>query len=121
MPKFRNQLSVALASAFFAATVVVASPALADDQHVEQAPEGYSEELQGFVPGANRLEGRIRAPCCWNQTLDIHGSEISNSLKREIRRRLRAGETPDAIEASIVQRYGEKVLAVPPNSPLKGV
>jgi cytochrome c-type biogenesis protein CcmH len=112
---------MSLAALFVAASVTVASPAFADDQHVAESTPEYSEELQGYVPGANRLEGRIRAPCCWNQTLDIHGSEISNSLRREIRRRLRAGETPDAIEASIVQRYGEKVLAVPPNSPLKGV
>ena len=52
---------------------------------------------------------------------DIHGSEVSNELRREIRKRLRAGESPEAIEASIVQRYGEKVLAVPPGSPLKSV
>ncbi|HEY3497748.1 MAG TPA: cytochrome c-type biogenesis protein CcmH [Polyangiaceae bacterium] len=82
---------------------------------------GYAEELQGFVPGAAVLEGRIRAPCCWNQTIDIHGSEVSNDLRREIRKRLKAGESPDAIEASIVTRYGPKILAVPPGSPLKNV
>ena len=67
------------------------------------------------------MEGRLRAPCCWNQTIDIHGSEKSNELRREIRRRLKAGESKETIEASIVERYGERILAVPPSSPLKSV
>jgi cytochrome c-type biogenesis protein CcmH len=76
------------------------------------------EDLQEYVPGAARLEGRIIAPCCWNQTIDIHGSEPSYELRREIRRRLKAGESADAIEASFVARYGSKILAVPDSSPL---
>jgi cytochrome c-type biogenesis protein CcmH len=59
------------------------------------------------------------APCCWTQTIDIHGSEIANDLRREIRKRLKGGESADAIEASLVNRYGAKILAVPPGSPLK--
>jgi cytochrome c-type biogenesis protein CcmH len=73
------------------------------------------------IAGADRLEGRLLAPCCWNQTLDIHTSEIALDLRKEIRRRLRAGETPDAIEADIRARYGDKILAVPVGSPLKKV
>ena len=70
------------------------------------------------VPGAERLEGRLLAPCCWAQTLDIHGSEIANALRKEIRARLKAGETADAVEASLVARYGEKIRAVPDRVPL---
>ena len=93
--------------------------ALGDAQHPESAPP--AQDLQEYVPGAKRLEGRIIAPCCWNQTIDIHGSEPANQLRREIRRRLKAGETTDQIEASLVTRYGEKILAVPPGNPLVGV
>jgi cytochrome c-type biogenesis protein CcmH len=71
-----------------------------------------------FVPGAAELEGRIIAPCCWTQTIDIHGSEISTALRLEIRSRLEKGESAAAIERSIVERYGERVLAVPPGSRL---
>jgi cytochrome c-type biogenesis protein CcmH len=70
------------------------------------------------VPGAERLEGRLLAPCCWSQTLDIHGSEIANSLRHEIRTRLKSGEAADAIEASLVARYGERIRAVPDRVPL---
>jgi cytochrome c-type biogenesis protein CcmH len=55
------------------------------------------------------------------QTIDIHGSPIAEELRTEIRRRLRAGESADAIEASFVQRFGPKILAVPNSSPLGGV
>jgi cytochrome c-type biogenesis protein CcmH len=110
-----------LATAFAVSVFVAPAAARAADPAHGQMPAEYAEEFQGYVPGADRLEGRILAPCCWNQTLDIHGSEISNGLKREIRQRLRRGDTPDTIEADLVHRYGERVLAVPKHSPLKGV
>jgi cytochrome c-type biogenesis protein CcmH len=100
----------------------VAGAARAGDPHA--APGGSQapvEDLKSFVPGAAALEGKILAPCCWNQTIDIHGSPVANELRREIRSRLRAGETPDAIQASIVDRYGPKILAMPSDSPLAGI
>ena len=113
--------SKALASALLSLTLLFgAGFALAQDPD-HQPPKDYPADLQGYVPGASELEGQIRAPCCWNQTLDIHGSEISQALKREIRTRLRAGDSVDTIRADIVGRYGEKVLAVPPGNPLKDV
>ncbi len=96
--------------------------AWADADHPAHVPATEAgEDLQSYVPGASRLEGRIMAPCCWNQTIDIHGSEPSYELRREIRRRLKAGESAETIEASFVQRYGSKILAVPDSSPLGGV
>jgi cytochrome c-type biogenesis protein CcmH len=103
------------------AILTLAAPARADVEAPPVNPADYAEELQGYVPGAAALEGKILAPCCWNQTLDIHGSEPSMALRREIRKRLRAGESADAIQASLVERYGKKILAVPNESPLKGV
>jgi cytochrome c-type biogenesis protein CcmH len=105
-----------------AALWVLPGAAAADAEHPEHvAASAAGEDLQEYVAGASRLEGRIMAPCCWNQTIDIHGSEPSYQLRREIRRRLKAGETADAIEASLVKRYGAKILAVPDSSPLGGL
>ncbi len=110
---------------WFLAGVLTALPALAgaaDVQHVEHVPASEAgEDLEGYVEGASRLEGRILAPCCWTQTIDIHGSEPSYELRREIRKRLKAGEAADTIEASFVQRYGQRILAVPDSSPLGGL
>ena len=125
---FRRSTGSLLAAAWIALSALAVLPASAradDDPHDDHVastdPNKYAEELQGYVPGASALEGHILAPCCWNQTIDIHGSEIANDLRREIRRRLKAGESSDAIQASIVERYGPKILAVPPGSPLKSV
>jgi cytochrome c-type biogenesis protein CcmH len=117
----RPGLLTALAISF--ALVLPVSPAFAgsDPEAPPEDPAKYAEELQGYVPGASALEGRIIAPCCWTQTIDIHGSELANDLRREIRKRLKSGETSDAIEASLVDRYGPRILAVPPGSPLKTV
>ena len=111
--------SAALVVALFAflASLALARPAIADEQHTAPAASADAD-LLGFVPGAAALEGKILAPCCWNQTIDIHGSEISSELRREIRTRLRAGEPADAIQASLVERYGPKILATAPDSAL---
>lgn len=92
-----------------------ASPASAHEPTHKDTPAANFDK---FVPGATELEGKIIAPCCWTQTIDVHGSPASTELRLEIRRRLTAGETSEAIEQSFVQRYGEKVLAVPPGSKL---
>jgi cytochrome c-type biogenesis protein CcmH len=99
------------------AVVLAAAPAFAAQDHGATGEHGDLETNE-FVPGAAALEGKIIAPCCWNQTIDIHGSPASSALRREIRSRLKAGETPAAIEGSIVGRYGTKILAVQEGSRL---
>ena len=83
--------------------------------------DDYGDDIQGDVPGASAIEGRLMAPCCWTQTIDIHGSPISLSMRHEIRRRLRNGESAEAIQASFVERYGTKILAVQEGSQLRNV
>jgi cytochrome c-type biogenesis protein CcmH len=118
----RSARSLLAAAAIALIPLTLPAAAFADADHAAPTdPEKYAEELQGYVPGASAIEGRILAPCCWNQTLDIHGSEISNNLRRDIRRRLKAGESSESIEASLVAQYGPKILAVPPGSPLKSI
>jgi cytochrome c-type biogenesis protein CcmH len=96
--------------------------ARAEDVSKQVAPQDdYGDDIQGNVPGASAIEGRLMAPCCWTQTIDIHDSEIALSMRHEIRRRLRNGESADAIQASFVERYGPKIMAVQPNSQLKNV
>jgi len=100
-------------------SMLLALPVFAQDGHDHGEVEVVAAAADPQVEATARaLEGRIKAPCCWNQTLDIHGSPVSQELKAEIRTRLTRGETSAQIEASIVDRYGERVLAVPEDSPL---
>lgn len=62
---------------------------------------------------ARALEGRLLAPCCWQQTLDIHESPLSSALRGEIEERLASGESAAAIEADMVERFGQRVRALP--------
>ena len=121
----RLAVSRSRSGSWILAAALALAPAVAfaaDVEHPEHVPASEAgEDLQEYVPGAARLEGRIIAPCCWNQTIDIHGSEPAYELRREIRKRLKAGESADAIEASLVQRFGPKILAVPDSSPLGGL
>lgn len=59
------------------------------------------------------LLGRLRAPCCWKQTLDVHASPLADELREEIKRRVGAGESVAAIEADLVVRYTDRIRAVP--------
>lgn len=59
------------------------------------------------------VSSRLLAPCCYQQTLDVHESPVATALRDEIRARLRAGETPAQVETSLVARYGQQLRAVP--------
>ena len=102
--------------------VLSSSVALAQGVDAGINPEDdYGADIQGTVPGASAIEGRLMAPCCWTQTIDIHDSPIALSMRHEIRRRLRNGESPEVIQQSMVDRYGPKILAVQEGSQLKNV
>ena len=91
------------------ALAVRSSFALADTPAAPPADDG------AFVQGEKSVETRLLAPCCWNGTLDVHESDLARDLRREIRARLRGGESVDAVEASMIERYGERVRATPAN------
>ncbi len=59
------------------------------------------------------LERTLIAPCCWRQSLRDHESESATALRAELRARLAAGESPEAITDAMVARYGEGIRAMP--------
>lgn len=69
---------------------------------------------------AKYVEGRLLAPCCYQQTLDIHESELATALRVEIDGRVARGESATAIEEDMVARYGERVRAVPKGAEPRG-
>ncbi|MBL8739819.1 MAG: cytochrome c-type biogenesis protein CcmH [Myxococcales bacterium] len=83
------------------------APAQAGDDHGAAAIPDATQA----VPGERELLGRLVAPCCWNQTLDIHGGAAPDRLRAEIRARLTAGESAESIENDFVKRYGPQVRA----------
>lgn len=63
---------------------------------------------------ARQLETQLVAPCCWTQQVSVHQSPAAEEIRRDIRRQLAAGRTPQEILDAYVAAYGERILAQPP-------
>ena len=57
------------------------------------------------------IEDTLIAPCCWNQPISQHYSEVSEQMRREVRAMVAAGRTKRDILDHFVARYGERILA----------
>jgi cytochrome c-type biogenesis protein CcmH len=60
------------------------------------------------------LTTELRCLVCQNETLAASQASLAIDLKNQIREKLRAGESNDAIIAYLVERYGDFVLYRPP-------
>jgi cytochrome c-type biogenesis protein CcmH len=69
---------------------------------------------------AKALEATLLAPCCYGGTLDVHDSTMAQDLRAEIEARVGRGETTSSVQAEMVARYGERVLALPHPSAFAG-
>lgn len=78
---------------------------------------GRAESLD-IEQQARELEAALIAPCCFSQQVSVHQSPAAAEARADIRRRLRAGETPDQIIQAYVAEYGNRVLAQPPDTGL---
>jgi cytochrome c-type biogenesis protein CcmH len=63
---------------------------------------------------ARALERQLMAPCCFSQTVDQHESEVSREMRAEMRGWLAEGASEEQILDRFVERYGTRILAVPP-------
>lgn len=126
--------TLALPAAAFALSLAASLP-VSPAAPPDRAPDSTSAPATGSVPastgapapaqssgarlpGEAALLGKLMAPCCWTQTLDVHAGATPDALRAEIHARLLAGETPRSIEDDFVARYGPRILAEPPTSPL---
>lgn len=60
------------------------------------------------------VASRLRCVVCQNLSVADSPSEMARQMRDLIRERLARGETPEAIQAYFVSRYGEWVLLTPP-------
>jgi cytochrome c-type biogenesis protein CcmH len=107
-------LSLALALASCGAVERDARAAASRPSSQETTAQGANGASAANGADEERIvEGRLLAPCCYTQTLDVHESPLASELRQEVRKRLAAGESPEAIEDDFVARYGENVRALP--------
>jgi cytochrome c-type biogenesis protein CcmH len=99
-----------------AALVLVASAHSARAEAGDAGARAATALPLASVEGEAIVEGRLLAPCCYTQTLDVHQSPMATELRLEVRARLAAGDSQEAVEADFASRYGERVRAVPKGS-----
>lgn len=59
------------------------------------------------------IENNLIAPCCWNQPISEHYSEVSEQMRQEVRAMVAQGKSRDEILDYYVAKYGERILATP--------
>ena len=63
-----------------------------------------------------RLQKSLLAPCCWNEAVATHRSEVSLSMRAEIARMVAEGKTDQQILDQYKQQYGVRILVEPEGS-----
>jgi len=109
---FRSWSRRSLLMVLTVATMLAVAPATAGAQ---AASGGASSDLTPQQEARVKvLAGRLIAPCCWTQTVDVHQSEASSQIKEQIRIMIVQGKSDSEILDGFVRQYGEKILAAPP-------
>ena len=63
-----------------------------------------------------RLQKSLLAPCCWNEPVATHRSEVSLAMRAEIARMVAEGKTDQQILDYYKQQYGARILVEPEGS-----
>jgi cytochrome c-type biogenesis protein CcmH len=65
---------------------------------------------------ARAIEVQLRCPVCQGESVADSPADISTAIRADVRRRLAAGQSAQAIEAFYVSKYGPHVLLAPPST-----
>jgi len=63
-----------------------------------------------------KLEKALLAPCCWNESVATHRSEVALTMRAEIARMVIEGQTDQQILDHYKQQYGARILVEPEGS-----
>ena len=66
-----------------------------------------------FEAKVREVASSLRCPVCQNNSIEESPSLLAQDMKREVRQRLAAGESPDEVRRYFISRYGEWVLTKP--------
>lgn len=72
------------------------------------------DEVASREAEATRIETMLMSPCCWRQPVSDHQSDIAQEMKASIRQMLAEGKGRQEILDHYVDRYGVRILSIPP-------
>ena len=101
-----------------ALALLVAAPALADSN----LPPAYWAYRQLPDPKqeakAQTLMEELRCLVCQGQSIADSDADLAGDMRDLVRRRIAAGEKPDAIRAWLIERYGDWISYRPTAEPI---
>jgi len=100
------------------AALLAAAPALADS---DLPPDPYAYRQlpdAGQEAEASALMQTIRCLVCQGQSIADSDAEMAADMRAMVRRRIEAGERPEAIRDWLIGRYGNWISYAPPVEPL---
>ena len=98
--------------------LLFAAPALADDL-LPPAPYAYKQlEDPRQEAEAQALMETLRCLQCQSQSIADSDAPMASDMRDQVRTRIKAGETPEAIRQWLIERYGDYVTYTPQLHPL---
>lgn len=90
-----------------AATLCLAQPAFGQDYAEESLPD-VNQETQAVA-----LMDTLRCVVCQGQPISGSNADLARDMRRLVRERIAAGESPETVRAWLVSRYGQWVSLKP--------
>ncbi len=106
----RRPVLLALLLSAAAGAQTSAPAALADTQLANPAQEA----------SAKALMETLRCVVCQGQSIADSDATMAGDMRALVRQRIRGGETPDAVRAWLIARYGDYITYDPPLSAVTG-
>lgn len=94
-------------ASFFVSFLLLAAPSNAQDYSQEALPDPVEEAA------AIDLMDSLRCVVCQGQPISGSNADIAGDMRRIVRERIAAGETPDEVRLWLISRYGDFVSFEP--------
>jgi cytochrome c-type biogenesis protein CcmH len=94
--------------------LAIATPALADPSTPPAALAYTQLRDPAQEAQARDLMATLRCVVCQGQSIADSDASMAGDMRALVRSRIAAGETPDAIRAWLIERYGDYVTYDPP-------
>ncbi|HEY8603687.1 cytochrome c-type biogenesis protein [Tsuneonella suprasediminis] len=109
----RKLSAIVLALALLANLVPLAQPAMAQDD-LPPAPYAYRQlDDPAQEAKAQALMETLRCLKCQSQSIADSDASMAGDMRSEVRQRIAAGESPEAIRRWLMDRYGDYVSYKP--------
>ena len=100
-------------AALLVCALALASPVAAQDL-LPPAPYAYQQlEDPALEARAQALMETLRCLKCQSQSIADSDAPMAGDMRHQVRTRIAAGESPDAVRAWLVERYGDYVSYKP--------